>query len=43
MSLAVAPKQLPPPPSSEEQAAIFDTIRAYALNYSQKPAGFCLP
>jgi hypothetical protein len=40
MTLAVAPKQLPPPPSSEEQAAILDSIRAYALNYSQSLPDF---
>src|SRR5580658_4450918 len=40
LSLTVAPKQLPPPPSSEEQAAILDSIRAYALNYSQSLPDF---
>src|SRR5580693_9582784 len=34
MVTAVAPKAMAPPPSSEEQAAILDSIRAYALNYS---------
>jgi len=40
LSLTIAPKQLPPPPSSEEQAAILDSIRAYALNYSQSLPDF---
>src|SRR6202453_3756808 len=40
LSLTVAPKQLPPPPSSEEQAAILDSVRAYALNYSQSLPDF---
>ncbi len=40
LSMTVAPKQLPPPPSSEEQAAILDSIRAYALNYSQSLPDF---
>jgi hypothetical protein len=40
LSLTVAPKPMPPPPSSEEQAAIIDSIRAYALNYSQSLPDF---
>jgi hypothetical protein len=40
MVTAVAPKPMAPPPSSEEQAAIIDSIRAYALNYSQSLPDF---
>jgi hypothetical protein len=40
MVTAVAPKAMAPPPSSEEQAAIIDSIRAYALNYSQSLPDF---
>jgi hypothetical protein len=40
LSLTVAARPLAPPPSSEEQAAILDSIRAYALNYSQSLPDF---
>ncbi len=37
---APAPKAVRPPPSSEEQAAILDEVREYALNYSRNLPDF---
>ena len=40
--VAPLPPKPIPPPSSEEQAAILDEVREYALNYSAQPAGLHL-